>query len=1430
MPTDGSLPIKPHVPMPHYERLMADIDSILWEADPQTFHYTYVSEQAERLFGYPVAQWLQPNFWSDHLHPADRDRAVDGYRRATNENRNHRLEYRMMTADGRIVWLRDGVSMIRPDNQVSKLYGIMTDITERKQAEEERQAYLHFLESMDRINHAIQQTNDFTQMLHDVLDATLTIFDCDRAWLLYPCEPDATTWSVTMERTRPEYPGAFVTGMETAMDADMAQIFRLQRASNGPVQFGPGAACQLPPAAASQHKIQSSISMTIYPKVDKPYLFGLHQCVRPRLWTPQEERLFEAIGHRLADALNSLVSYRHLQESERRYREIVDNSSDVFAIAEVATDGRFKLLDVNPALCKMLGLHQNQLIGTFLEDFAQLHESAHMMLAEHRHCLAQKAPVAVEREWETPTGRWHVHFTLIPVSDDAGQIYRIVGMGRDLTAQKRAEDQLRVFLDHATDAFFLHDASGIVLDVNRRACEMLGYTRAELIGMSPLAFDPNLDSQFAAEMNRRLADGQTIITERTHRRKDGSVYPIEIRIRPVWQNGQQFNVSLVQDITERKRVESELRASEARFRTFVDHATDGFFLQAVGGRIIDVNRQACESLGYSPEELIGQLPSLFDPDWTPAFVVSLRQRLDAGEIVTFESRHQRKDGSIFPVEVRVRSFTLDGRTFGLGLVRDITRRKQAQEALTLFRALIDHTNDFIEIVDPATGRYLDVNAQGCLAHGYTHSEFLTLTLPDIDVHLPHIPWAELQQQIRQTKLRVFESEHRRKDGSIFPVEVTANYITLDRDYLVAIVRDITQRNQAAAALKESEERYRTLYEANPTMYFTVDAAGTILSVNRFGAEHLGYTVAELTGHSVLDVFYEEDKKAAQIFVRQCVAHPGEIFHWSLRKVHQNGALLWVEETARAVQDVNGVLVVLIVCEDITERKRTEQALIESHNLLNAIVEGTTDMTFAKDRQGRYLMMNSAGARLMGRPLAEIIGKDDRALFPPEIADAVMAKDRLIMASGEPQTFEETVRDGVVRTFLTTKGVHRDSHGTVNGIVAISRDITEFKRLEEQFRQAQKMEAVGQLAGGIAHDFNNLLTVINGYSQLIFNRLPATDPNRPRLAEIQKAGERAASLTRQLLAFSRKQMLQPAVVNLNTLLTELLKLLHRLIGEDIELALTTAVDLGLTKIDPGQFEQAIINLAVNARDAMPQGGRLTITTSNTELDAAYAERYPEVQAGAYVCVTVKDTGGGMDEVTVVRIFEPFFTTKGVGKGTGLGLAMVYGFVKQSGGHVEVISEVGRGTTFHIYLPRTEETGMTVKADLVQRDIPKGTETLLLVEDEEAVRNLFCAVLRTGGYTVLEAHDGQSALELAKQHPSPIHLLITDLVMPRMSGRQLADHLCVLRPNMRVLFMSGYTEEAVTQHRVREMNVAFLQKPFDPLSLAQNVRDLLDGPGQ
>jgi two-component system cell cycle sensor histidine kinase/response regulator CckA len=422
-----------------------------------------------------------------------------------------------------------------------------------------------------------------------------------------------------------------------------------------------------------------------------------------------------------------------------------------------------------------------------------------------------------------------------------------------------------------------------------------------------------------------------------------------------------------------------------------------------------------------------------------------------------------------------------------------------------------------------------------------------------------------------------------------------------------------------------------------------------------------------------------------------------------------------------------------------------------------------------------------------------------------------------------------IRDGETRFLHAEGNVIRDESGLPRRMFGTVQDMTDLRRLEHQLRQAQKMEAVGQLAGGVAHDFNNLLTVINGYSDLILSRLGPDDPNRGLVAEIQRSGERAATLTGQLLAFSRKQLLQPVVVDLNVVLASVVTLLKRLIGEHIELVLVQAESLGRTKVDPAQFEQTIINLAVNARDAMPDGGRLTIETATVELDDDYVRLRPYVRPGSYVQVSVSDTGHGMDEAVRTRIFEPFFTTKPAGEGTGLGLAMVYGFVKQSGGHIEVYSEVGHGTSVKIYLPRTDDAPPLDAGPQAPARSVQGTETVLLVEDEDAVRTLAEVVLQSNGYAVLVARQGEEALEMAAAHRGPIHLLVTDLVMPHMGGRELAEQLAGTRPGLRVLFMSGYPDEASMQHGLPGAGAGFLQKPFSPIALARKVRDVLDAAG-
>ena len=525
--------------------------------------------------------------------------------------------------------------------------------------------------------------------------------------------------------------------------------------------------------------------------------------------------------------------------------------------------------------------------------------------------------------------------------------------------------------------------------------------------------------------------------------------------------------------------------------------------------------------------------------------------------------------------------------------------------------------------------------------------------------------------------------------------------------------------------------------------------------------------------------------------------------------------------------------------DLTERKQAEEALREtvrskeeSLALLDSLLD-TAPIGFAFHTPDLvYQRINESLASINGLSVKEHLGHTLREVLP-EMAEVLEPIMKRVLSTGEPvldvELSGETPADpDRQHHWLASFYPVRMQAGEVLGVGVLVSEITDRKQLEDQLRQSQKMEAVGQLAGGIAHDFNNLLTAITGYSTLGLRHIEENHRVTGYLEEIKKAGDRAANLTRQLLAFSRKQILQPLPLNLNDIVSDINKLLARLIGEDIELSVKLGSDLRRIKVDPGQIEQVLVNLAVNARDAMPRGGKLTIETAGVELSQEYADRHIGLQAGRYVVLSVSDNGTGMDEKTKERIFEPFFTTKEKDKGTGLGLSTVYGIVKQSGAHISVYSELGYGTTFQIYLPE-HYAPETTELAAEPTGSWGGSETVLLVEDEDAVRGLARQILEQEGYSVLEASRGEEALSLCAAYEQPIQLLLTDVVMPETSGKEVADRLRTLRPDIKVLFMSGYTDDAIVHHGVLDAKVQFIQKPFTPIALAKKVREVIDSNG-
>ncbi len=1008
------------------------------------------------------------------------------------------------------------------------------------------------------------------------------------------------------------------------------------------------------------------------------------------------------------------------------------------------------------------------------------------------------------------------------------------------------EQLLRSVFDGATDAMLISDDDGRTVDANSAACVLFGLSRERLLGCRLADFEhPEL-----APLSAQLGPNRAGPSESPFRllRPDGAQRDTEHRATPGILPG--LNLSVLRDMTERRRTES-------RFRTMIEKSHDGIALSDASGTSIYASPAIERILDRTASALQGARVAHFAHPEDRAQLGEVLEGLNANPHcpVIHEFRALHRDGSLRWVEVTARNL-LDEPVIGaiVSNFRDITEQKAVRAALLESQRILEeaqsiaHLGSWTSALGPDEavswsaecarifGREPSAapNARGFLQ--WVHQDDRARVQRGSERAFEEGGFYETEHRIVRpngevrwvyTKTTVEGSP---KSGSGSAVSTREGQATPFR--AVGVVQDVTERRRVEDELRESEVRYRRIVDNTSEGVWMYDASSITTFMNPRMAEMLGCTVAEALGQPIFTFMDEAAREEARARVarrKRGVADRGDF-----RLTRRDGSDLWVSLHADPLFDPAGNFESsLALVTDITERRLAD----ETRNRLASIVESSDDAIISRSVDGTIRTWNRGAERLTQYSATEALGKPLAILYPPEDAARLNAKRGEVDQEQVLEQFEMVARrkDGSLVDISITSSVLRDDLGTTIGASVIARDITERKRSEaalrrseEQFRQAQKMEAVGSLAGGIAHDFNNLLSVILSYTSLLVEGLKESDPLLTDLTEVHKAGLRASGLVRQLLAFSRQQVLQPVVLDLNQVVTGIKGMLTRLLREDIQLSLLISPLAGKIHADPGQVEQVIMNLVVNARDAMPNGGNLSIETANILIDESYTVEHPSVTPGPYVMLAVTDTGIGMDAATKDRIFEPFFTTKELGKGTGLGLSTVYGIVQQSGGHVWVYSELGKGTTFKVYLPRTDRTEEASLGTLGVTASSGGTETILLVEDEDQVRSIMRQVLRKQGYNVLEAQNAGEAFLLCEQFTANIDLLLTDVVMPRMSGRQLAERLALVRPAMRVMYVSGYTDDTIVHHGVLAAGIHFLQKPIMPAALTKKVRQVLDAP--
>lgn len=1150
----------------------------------------------------------------------------------------------------------------------------------------------------------------------------------------------------------------------------------------------------------------------------------------------------------------------------------IENAADIIYIHDL--DGTFTY--ANAAVEPLMGFRREELIGKNLRHLIAPESQDRVFQILQKKVAGESVQDPFPVELVARDGRRILVDVSARVVQKNGRIIGVQGIARDVTESRHAEralreseEKFRALAETAASAIFIYSGATFRY-VNTASAAITGYSRQELLAMN---FWDIVHPDFREFVRRRGME-----------RQQGADTPSRYEFKIITRSGEErwldFSASTIAyegtraalgtafDVTDRKRANEDLLLEKALLEQLFDCAPEGIVVQSNDGRVLRANIEFCRMFGYDIGEVIG---SLLDDliavgDERPE-ATALSRHVAAGGSFNVESVRHRKDGTRVDVSILGTPIQVEGGQVGVYVIyRDITERKRAEQALveseSKFRAVSDTAASAISI--HTSNRFLYVNAASQAISGYTRDELMQMSPLDL-VHPEFRAMLDGRTEARAAGDSVpsrYEFRIVTKSGEERWLDLSASRLRFGgENATVAVAFDITERKRAEqlqAALYRIANCGNTLQDL-PALYCAIHG---IVSELVYARNFYIALYDDKTDLISFPYFVDEEdpnwpspknpgRGLTEYVLRtgQPLLATPEVFDALLEagEVVSIGApsIDWLGVPLKTGTRTIGAIVVQSYSDahrygareqeiltfvsqyvaSAIEHKRDQEAVKESEGRYRSLFERAAYGIVRTTADGRILDANPAMAGMLGYGSSEeLIGLDGKhdVYSDPEDRDRILRDYHTTNRTDFETRWKR--KDGKIINIKLSGRQALNSRNEPDGYELIVQNITEHRALEEQLRHAQKMEAIGRLAGGVAHDFNNLLTVVKGYSELLLDQLMEADPMRTQVDEIRKAADRAATLTRQLLAFSRRQVLAPKVLDLNAEIGNMEKLLGRLLGEDVQLVQSLATDLGRVKADPGQIEQVLMNLAVNARDAMPKGGHVSLETANLELAGDYMREQAVVKAGRYVTLSFTDDGCGMPEEVRSRVFEPFFTTKE--RGTGLGLSTVYGIVKQSGGFVWVDTEVGRGTTFRVYLPRVDdEPEQTTASGLTVSH--RGSETVLLVEDDDGVRPLIRQMLQRYGYRVLETGNAGEALLACERHEGKIDLLLTDVVLNQMSGSELAERLASVRSGMRVLYVSGYTEDAIVKQGVLKPGIAFLQKPFTAEALTAKVRAVLRG---